>query len=154
MNLVRILLLSGLLYAGACCADVQPSTQQDVDSSFDIDSISDDVLDAYQKEHNITYEEPTWAVEKLQEFASWLIITFPSILDVAIVAIDYKDSFDAWWEAHHEPLKIAYCSQYADWCKTHEPNTCQLHQYALLNTVDDVRVRLVNWLQSKSEVQL
>lgn len=150
MKLVHLMLLTGLVYAGACCADVQPSTQQDTESSFDIDSISDDAFAAYEKEHPIVYEEPSWAVEKLQNLASWLIITFPSILDVAVVAIDYKDAFDAWWEAHHAPLKVAYCLQYADWCKEHEPNTCHLHQHALLNTVNDVRVRLMGWLQGAS----
>jgi hypothetical protein len=125
------MLVAGLLYAGACCADVQNAPQRDV-SSFDIDSISDDALDAYQKEHPITYEEPSWPVEKLQEFASWLILTFPVVLDVAAAGIDYKDAFDAWWEAHHAPIKAAYCEQYTAWCKDHEPNTCQLHQFQLV----------------------
>lgn len=150
MKVVYLMLLTGLVYTGACCANAQSSTQQDATSSFDVDSIPDDVFAAYEKDNPITYEEPTPAMEKLQEFASWLIITFPSILDVALVAKNYKDSFDEWWEAYHAPLKAAYCEQYADWCQSHEPNTCQLHQHALLNRANDVGVRLMSWLHSAS----
>lgn len=135
MRLVLIMTITALMVIGVCSADNQnavlpiATVQHD---DFNLDAISDKDLEDYNEKHPIVYHEPTWTELKFQEFASWLIVTFPGILTVAGAAIDYKDAFDAWWEAHHAPLRTAYCAEYPVACATREPNTCELHQYALI----------------------
>lgn len=136
MNMIKTMIVSSLFFMSPCFADTEaPKTgtenTKQVDD-FDFDNISDETLDAYQAEHNVTYEEPSWPVLKLQEFASWLIVTFPFILTMAAKAVDYKDGFDAWWEAHRNQLVEQYCAEHAEECKQREPNICQLYQHKLI----------------------
>lgn len=140
MNLVRSLVLSSLMFIGVCWADDQSDSLHSSEVlntqagalDFDDFSFDDDQLAAYQAAQNITYEEPSWPVLKLQEFASWLVVNFPSILTVAAAAVEYNDAFNAWWEAHRLPLQKQFCAEYADYCKKRDPNFCDLHQYQLV----------------------
>lgn len=140
MNLVRMLFLSSLMFIGACLADDQSGSLYAAEganaqaSSIDFDDFNFDEgqLAAYQEAQNITYEEPSWPVLKLQEFASWLVVNFPSILTVAAAAVEYNDAFHTWWEAHRLPLQKQFCAEYADYCKKRDPNFCDLHQYQLV----------------------